>query len=575
MNSEPAMAPTAHPPQIAKFDYVILGGGTAGCVLAARLSARPSKRVLLVEAGIDTPPDSTPGDILDTYPSSYANPAYRWTLHGHALTADQSPAAPLLHARVMGGGSSIMGMIMLRGLPTDYDQWALLGADGWSWDDVLPYFRMLENDLDFDGPMHGQSGPTEIRRHDPLTWPPIAQAATAFAMENNLPFIADMNGDFRDGYGSLPIAGTRARRSSSAGAYLTNEVRARPNLEIVAGAAAQALLWDGNRVSGVRVATPTGERDVASAETILAMGALLTPYFLLRQGIGDSVDLGMAGIAVKRALPGVGRNLQNHAALTLTAHLRRRGLQRRPERNHNNSMFRYSSGEPGCGPTDMALAIGSRATWHAVAARVAHFGPIVMAPFSRGKVSLRAPGARSSAPLIEYDLLGDPRDARRLSDAIDFVADLTAMLQQRGLIGGPVPVSRMAIAARFAAHTRPNRLATDAIAMAVDWLPALGDAIVNALGKDGMRWDDILTDHATRDAYIRANVTPLAHHAGTCRMGRADDPGTVVDVAGRVHGVPGLRVADASIMPTVPRGNTNLPTLMIAEKIAAAIVAAT
>ncbi|GAA0322686.1 GMC family oxidoreductase N-terminal domain-containing protein [Sphingomonas oligophenolica] len=553
-----------------RFDYVVAGGGTAGCVLAARLSERPDRRVLLVEAGIDTPPGATPADILDPYPLSYANPAYRWPVRGHALRDDQSPAAPLLQARVLGGGSSIMGMIMLRGIPADYDRWAELGAEGWSWEEVLPWFRRLENDLDFDGPLHGRAGPTEIRRHDPAGWPPIARAAQRIAAERGLPLIADMNGDFRDGYGALPIAGTPERRSFSAGAYLTSAVRARPNLEIMTSTMVASLLWDGARVAGVRVSTPGGTRDCLATETLLSMGALLSPHFLLTQGIGAPETLMTAGVAIRHALNGVGRNLQNHAALTVTAHIKRRGLQHRPERNHNNTMIRYSSGQPGCGASDMMIGIGSRAAWHAVAARVAHFAPIVMAPESRGQVTLDA----AAGAKIEFNLLGDPRDEARLGDAIPFIADLIAKLQAERLIGTPVPISRFAAAARFSTRNLRNRLAAGAVARITDLIQSMGEAMLAELGADGMLWSDILRDGEARACFVRANAMPLAHHAGTCRMGRAGDPGAVVDSAGRVYGVPGLRVADASVMPTVPRGNTNLPVLMIAEKIAGAVIAA-
>ncbi|NJR80599.1 GMC oxidoreductase [Sphingomonas corticis] len=560
-------APSSSP----RHDYVVLGGGTAGCVLAARLSERASDRVLLIEAGMDTPPGSVPADILDVYPLSYANPAYRWALKGHARLASDSPERPLYHARVMGGGSSIMGMIMLRGTPTDYDGWADAGAAGWAWEDVLPWFRSLENDLDFDGPMHGSSGPTEIRRHDPARWPPVPKAVAEHLGSRGVPFVADMNADFRDGLGSLPIAGTTRRRATAATAYLTPEVRSRPNLEIVSGSTAEALLWEDGRVVGARVATPAGPREFRAREVIVSMGALLTPHFLLGQGIGDPDSLRDWGIAVRAPLRGVGRNLQNHAALTLAMHIKRAGVQRRPERNHNNAMLRFSSGEPGCGPCDMALGIGSRASWHSIAARVAHLSPIVMAPASRGRVSLRPSGTTDAPPLVEYNLLGDARDERRLSASVGLVAELADMLQSRSLVGRPVPMSRVANAARFAQRTVSNRIATAVLGFVMDAAPRVGEAMVGALGEQGMSWNDLVADPAARDAFVRSNLTPLAHHAGTCRMGSAEDRDAVVDSSGRVHGVPGLRVADASIMPTVPRGNTNLPVLMVAEKLADAI----
>lgn len=512
---------------------------------------------------MDTPPDAMPSDILDPYPLSYGNPGYRWPLVGHARSADDSPAVPLLHARVMGGGSSIMGMVMLRGYPADYDGWAELGAAGWNWDAVLPYFRLLENDLDFDGPLHGRSGPTEIRRHRVQDWPDLAHAASVYSARTGIPFIADMNADFRDGYGALPVAGTRQRRSTSAQAYLTTQVRRRPNLRIIANATAAGLTYDGARATGVRVDTRDGQQTVAAREVILSMGALLSPHFLLRDGIGDPAQLRANGIEVRAALPGVGANLQNHAAVLTMAHLRRSAVQRHPQRNHNNTILRYTSCVPGATASDMALSISTRVAWHAVARRVANLTPMVMAPASRGRVSL---GARGEAPLIEYRLLDSPTDQARLEEGLFTAAALAKAPEMSRIIGRVVAASRLANAARFNARTTWNDVRARAIATLLDYVPGLGDRVVGTMGDEAL--GDLLADQDRLSAFVERNVTPLAHHAGTCRMGAPGDKGSVCDSSGRVIGVNGLRVVDASLMPTVPRANTNLPVLMIAEKIA-------
>jgi 5-(hydroxymethyl)furfural/furfural oxidase len=380
--------------------------------------------------------------------------------------------------------------------------------------------------------------------------------------------IADMNGDFRDGYCALPMSNSPERRASTALCYLGADVRARGNLTILQQAIASDILFDGKRAVGVTAAVAGETRDFRAREIILTAGGIQSPAILMRAGLGPARQLRALGIAVRADLPGVGQNLQNHPVLFIGAHLRAAARQPAALRTLQVTGFRLSSGLPGCPKTDLCINLQSKSSWSALGARIANLGPVLWKPMSRGQVTLESRDPRQH-PLIEFNFVKDERDLARLKYGFRFVVELLASDGMRVLCGKPFPVRFTDRLRRLNQKTTANAWKSAVLARLLDISPAISDFGLAQLTGDAMPLEQLVADDERLAEHIRRNVAGTFHVSGTCRMG--DDPDAVVDPAGRVRGVEGLRVADAAVMPTVPRANTNIPTIMIAEKLAAAI----
>ncbi|MGD9714733.1 MAG: GMC family oxidoreductase, partial [Thermomicrobiales bacterium] len=286
-----------------RFDIVIVGGGSAGCVLASRLSEHSRCMVALVEAGPDTPPDHTDAVLWDSYPIvAYFDPRHHWrdlrVFHQPppASGPDLRQLRRYEQAKVMGGGSSINGMMANRGAPGDYDLWAGMGATGWDWSGVLPFFRKLETDLDCSGNMHGDSGPLPLRRVGLPQWPGFSRAAGDALSDAGLSYLYDQHAGFEPGWFPIVINNDGQRRASTATAYLTTAVRSRENLAIFPDSQALRINFDGKRATGVEILLDEGVTETLDAgEVVLAAGALHTPALLQRSGIGDGSALRQLG----------------------------------------------------------------------------------------------------------------------------------------------------------------------------------------------------------------------------------------------------------------------------------------
>ncbi|GGD79351.1 GMC family oxidoreductase [Caballeronia grimmiae] len=557
-----------------RFDYVIVGGGSAGCVLAHRLSAVPSVRVALIEAGADTPPGAVPAAILDSYPMPvFCGDTYIWPGLKAKATKDAAPRV-YEQGRVMGGGSSINVQSANRGLPRDYDEWAADGAHGWAWRDVLPYFRKLERDVNFPGgELHGSDGPVAIRRIMPGDWPEFCHAFEKGLRANGLAALQDQNGEFGDGFFPGAFSNIDDARVSTAIAYLDEATRKRPNLSIHANLRVERILMEGATARGVVAIAANGERVRFDAdEVVLSAGALQSPAMLMRAGIGDARDLAAMGIACAVDLPGVGRGLQDHPSLTFCHFLEPRFRMPLARRRASMMAARMSSGVVGCDESDLYLSSATRAAWHALGNRLGLFFLWCNRPYSRGRVQLASPDA-AAAPRVDLNLLDDERDLQRLAAGVRMLA---RVVEASGLGRSPRDFFPAAFSPRVKALSKVgegNALLTSMLGLLLDTPAPLRRFLIERFFTRGLKMDALLADDRALAEFIRANVFGVWHASGTCRMGGAHDRDAVTDTEGRVRGARGLRVVDASLMPRLPSANTNIPTIMIAEKIADAMIA--